>query len=134
MSSQRIERVNELMRRELGPVILRLATGVDVSTITVTRVDTAPNLRTARVLVSIRGDEEARTETMRCLRHIRADMQEHIGRHLNLKYTPVLRLVEDASQQLGGHLLDVLNELKAEDGSDSSDLEDLDPRDPEASL
>lgn len=122
------------MRRELGPVILRLATDVDVSTITVTRVDTAPNLRNARVLVSIRGDEETRAEVMRCLRHIRSDMQEHIGRHLNLKYTPVLRLVEDASQQLGGHLLDVLNELKAEDGSDSPDLEDLDPRDPEASL
>ena len=122
MSSQRIARVNELMRRELGIAILRETTGIDVARVTVTRVDTAPNLRTARVHISVMGDDDEREEVMRQMRHARATLQNHIGSTLNLKYTPKLRLVEDRSLQTGGHVLDVLNELNP-----LNPAEDLEP-------
>lgn len=102
------------MRREIGTCILRFVEGVDVSILTVTRVDTAPNLRHANVYVSVRGEQDVRTAAMRDLRRIRAEVQDHIAKVMTLKYTPKLRFVEDASLAIGGHVLDVLNELDQE--------------------
>ncbi len=124
MISQRISRVNELMRRELGLAILREAPGGDTAKLTITKVDTAPNLRSAKVYISVRGSDEERELVMRHMRHIRADLQKHIGANLNLKYTPKLRLVEDRSLRTGGDVLDVLNELNPPDGSDEADPRD----------
>lgn len=114
MSSQRMSRVNELMRRELGNAILRYVDDIDVSILTVTRVDTAPNLRHANVYISVRGEEDVRINAMRSLRRIRANMQDHISSVLTLKYTPKLRFVEDPSLAIGGHVLEVLEELDQE--------------------
>ncbi len=114
MSSQRISRVNELMRREIGTAILRFVEEVDVSILTVTRVETAPNLRHASVYVSVRGEDDVRKAAMRNLRRIRAVIQDHISSVMTLKYTPKLRFIEDPSLAIGGHVLDVLNELEQE--------------------
>ncbi|MDA1044361.1 MAG: 30S ribosome-binding factor RbfA [Verrucomicrobia bacterium] len=127
MSSQRIERVNELMRRELGVAILRDAPGVDVARVTITRVETAPNLRTARVYISVLGNDQERADVMRHMRQVRASLQSHIGSNLNLKYTPILRIVEDRSLQTGGQVLDILNALEPTNPSCAPDALDNEP-------
>ncbi len=113
MSSQRIARVNEMMRREVGNAILRLdgEEGFDVAAVTVTSVDTSPNLRQARVNISILEHHDDREAMMRVLKRHRADIQHQISRHLVLKYTPKLMFVFDSGIEKGAHVLDLLNEL-----------------------
>lgn len=109
-----MERINELIRREIGEAFFRVITDTrfDRSAVTVTEVTTARNLRTARVLVSVRGDEQLQQQTLILLRRYRADIQKAINHDLSLKFTPVLHFELDASIQKGDHVLDLLAHLE----------------------
>ncbi len=114
MSVDRLERVNELIRREIGEAFFRVIsdTRFDRSAVTVTTVTTARNLRTARVLVSVRGDATVQQQTLSLIRRYRHDIQQAINHDLTLKYTPVLRFELDPSIQKGDHVLDILAHLE----------------------
>ena len=70
MSIDRLERVNALIKREIGESLFHIMNdqAFDLAAVTVTHVITSRNLRTARVLVSIRGDEEKKTRMLGLLR------------------------------------------------------------------
>jgi ribosome-binding factor A len=114
MSVDRMERINELIRREIGEAFARTVsdTRFDRSAVTVTQVTTARNLRTARILVSVRGDEQQQQQTMSLIRRYRTDIQQSINRDLSLKFTPVLHFELDPSIQKGDHVLDLLAHLE----------------------
>ena len=113
MSHRRITRVNELIRREIGESIFRLVNerDFDVATVTVTRVMTSPNLRHARVYVSIREHDKDRDKTLVLLRAHRREFQELIGRNLTMKYTPRLSFHLDESIERGDQVLKMLSEI-----------------------
>ena len=113
MSVDRIERVNALIRREIGESLFHIMNeqAFDFAAVTVTHVVTSRNLRTARVLVSIRGDEAAKQRMLGLLRRHRSDIQKAINRDLTLKYTPKLHFELDLSVQEGDHVLDILAHL-----------------------
>lgn len=117
MSIDRLTRVNELLRREIAEALFHLLpeTDIDLSTVTVTEVRATRNLREARVLVSVRGDEALQGDVMRLLRGHRADIQRWINRRLTLKYTPRLRFQLDMSLERGDHMLQVLSEIDVPD-------------------
>ncbi len=114
MSVDRLERVNELIRREIGDAFIRVIsdTRFDRSLVTVTQVNTARNLRTARVLVSVRGDEAQQQQTITLIRRHRHEIQQAINHDLTLKYTPVLHFELDPSIQKGDRVLDILAHLE----------------------
>ena len=118
MSVDRIERVNALIRRELGEAMFRLITDdrFDRGSVTVTRVTTARNLRTANVLVSVRGDEQHQHQMLSILRRFRPELQQAVNRDLTIKYTPVLHFSLDPSIRKGDHVLDLLSKLDSESG------------------
>ena len=113
MSVDRIERVNALILREIGESLFHIMNeqAFDFAAVTVTHVVTARNLRTARVLVSVRGDDEAKKRMLSLLRRHRGDIQKAINRDLTLKYTPKLHFALDLSVQEGDHVLDILAHL-----------------------
>lgn len=113
MSIDRLERVNALLRREIGEALYKVFSGepLDLASITVTRVQTARNLRTATVAVSIYGHENERGAILRRLANKARDLQALINRDLTLKYTPRLRFELDGSVEKGDHVLDVLSRL-----------------------
>jgi ribosome-binding factor A len=113
MSVDRLERVNALIKREIGESLFHIMTGddFDFAAVTVTHVVTSRNLRTARVLVSIRGDEEQKTRMLGMLRRRRPEIQQAINRDLTLKYTPKLHFSLDRSIEAGDHVLDLLSHL-----------------------
>lgn len=119
MSVDRIERVNALIRRELGEAIFRLVTDsrFDRSSVTVTHVNTARNLRTANVAISIRGDDAHQQLMLSIIRRYRGELQQAVNRDLTIKYTPVLHFELDPSIQKGDHVLDILAKLEHEDAS-----------------
>lgn len=113
MKVDRLTRVNELLRREIGSVLFRLfdPQAFDLAAVTVTRVVTSSDLRTARVLISIRGHEGERQRMLGHLERHRPEIQRHIAETVILKYTPRLTFVLDSSIELGDQVLDLLDHL-----------------------
>ncbi len=130
MSSTRIIRVNELLKREIAADIHRLFSNTDFDTgaVTVTRVETAPNLRDAAVYVSIFGHEEDRAGMIRFLNGHRKEIQHRMSRHVIIKYTPRLHFKLDASLEDGDRVLGILSELDIpeEPEKDNSHFEGFD--------
>jgi ribosome-binding factor A len=121
MSVDRLERVNALVHREIAESLFHIINdqGFDHAAAMITHVVTSRNLRTARVLVSIRGDEEKQKRMLSLIRRHRADIQRAINRDLTLKYTPKLHFELDHSVEEGDHVLDILSHL--DDGIDTED-------------
>ncbi len=113
MSNTRMIRVNELLKREIATDIIRLFANSDFDTgsITVTRVDTAPNLRDAAVYVSIFEHENEREEMIRFLHRHRKEIQARMSKHVIIKYTPKLHFKLDSSIESGDRVLGILSEL-----------------------
>ena len=108
--SNRILRVNELLQRELSD-ILRKRYQSETVAITITEVRVAPDLRDARVFVSVVGDAEEQTRKLRWLRAHSREFRHELGRRVVLKYMPRFEYIADHSLEKGTHLLQILDEL-----------------------
>ncbi len=109
-----MRRVNEALREVLSA---RIAGGVKdprVGFVTVTAVDTSPDLRHARVYVSVLGDEEERAETMAGLESSRGFLQAGIARELRIKHTPALVFARDEALERGMRISELLDEVDGE--------------------
>ncbi len=115
MSVERIIRVNELLKREIGDLLFKVmqASELDLASVTITRVVTSKDLREARVYVSILGHEDQRPHMLALLSRRRAEFQRRINKDITLKYTPRLTFELDTSVEEGDHVLAVLAKLEA---------------------
>ncbi len=114
MHSQRLTRINALLKREIAAALFRElpASEADLATVMITRVDISPNLRHARVSVSVLGDDVQAAAVLRALNRHRAAIQRTVSRDVILKYTPVLHFERDESVAAGDHVLGVLHDLE----------------------
>ena len=115
MKADRITRVNELIRRELGIQLYRVVNRPDFDTaaVTFTHTQTSVDLRGCRVLVSIRGEPDEQERMLTILKRYRADFQAAIRDNIVLRYTPQLHFVLDHSIEQGDHVLQMLNQMEA---------------------
>ena len=90
MASERMRRVNEVMREILGTAIASELEDPRIGFVTVTGVDTSPDLRSARVHVSVLGDEAEREATLAALRSSHGVLQAIVARETTMKRTPTL--------------------------------------------
>lgn len=114
MSVNRLDRVNALLLREIADDLFRVLQSepeVDVAGITVTKVECAPNLRSADVWVSIMDAAEHPTWLRRLSKHAK-EIQTLINRNMTLHYTPKLRFRLDTGIAKGDRVLDILNHLE----------------------
>ncbi len=126
MSLQRIDRVNEILKREIASGLYRLKTDppLDLARVTVSHVVCAPDLRRARVLVSVLrgGPATAGAEgVVRLLNRHRKEIQAMLARNVILKYTPQLQFVEDDSAGEASHVLHLLDQLPPPAPEEESD-------------
>ena len=114
MSVDRITRVNELLKREIGDLLFRVmhADEFDLASVTITRVVTSKDLREARVYVSILGHEAERPHMLALLSQRRGEIQRRINKDITIKYTPRLTFEMDTSVEEGDHVLAVLAKLE----------------------
>jgi len=114
MSTDRITRVNELLRREIGEGLFRIINEADfdLSAVTITSVATSRNLREARVLVSVRDNKERRKHILALLTKHRVEIQSRINKDLCLKFTPRLTFELDTSLEKGDQVLSILSKLE----------------------
>ncbi len=95
MSAERMRRVDEAMREVLSDAITLSLKDPRIGFVTVTAVETSPDLRRAKVFVSVLQQEKERKLTMQGLVSARAFLQKHVARELRLKNTPTLDFVYD---------------------------------------
>ncbi|MGH2820604.1 MAG: 30S ribosome-binding factor RbfA [Actinomycetota bacterium] len=110
--SQRLEKVQKLARQVLGEAIHDLK-DPRVGFATVTHVRISPDLRHARVFVSVMGSEQDRDQTMRGLESATAHLRAELGRQVRMKYLPELSFELDRGAETAQRMEEVFRELHA---------------------
>ena len=123
MASNRIGRINEEIQRELAELIRSLKDPRVQTMISITRVDTTPDLRYSKIYVSVL--EEARSQdALRGLKSAGGWLRRELGSRLQLRYTPELVFELDDSITKGADMFALLKSLHIEDDADeASDAE-----------
>ena len=113
MAGARMRRVNEAVREVVSAHISGDLKDPRIGFVTVTGVETSPDLRSARVFVSVLGEEAERADALAGLRAAAGFLQAQIGRELRMKRTPTLRFVYDESVDTGMRISKLLDEGKS---------------------
>lgn len=109
----RTDRIDQLLRQEIGSILSRDVQDPRIGFVTVTDVETAPDLSTARVFVSVIGQPAERETTMRALQRAMPFVRHELGSRIRLRRIPELQLRADDSVQRGTRVLQLLHELEA---------------------
>lgn len=110
--TQRTERVDELLRQEISQILSREIADPEIGFATVTEVETAPDLRHARVWFSVIGQKAERDQTVRALERAMVYVRRQLGTRLRLRRIPELHVRLDDSVERGTRVLQLLNELE----------------------
>lgn len=110
--SQRTERLDELLRQEIGAMLEREIADPRLGFATVTQVETDPDLRHARVWVSIIGGSAERSATLVALDHAMVYIRRELGTRLRLKRIPDLHVRLDDSIERGTRILQVIDAVE----------------------
>jgi ribosome-binding factor A len=109
----RTDRIDELLRQEIGVIISREIADPRVGFATVTSVVTTPDLRHAKVYVSVIGQAADRKATLSALGRAMPFIQHELGKKLRMKRIPQFHLELDDTLERGTRVLHLLNELEA---------------------
>ena len=110
MPSARMRRVDEAVREVLSDAIAKDLKDPRIGFITVTAVKTSPDLRHARVYVSVLGDAPAREASLEGLRSAHGFLQSAIASQLSIKRTPALTFHYDESVDRGMRINELIEE------------------------
>ena len=111
MASNRIIRINEEIQKELSDLLRNLKDPrVQGTMISITRVETTPDLRFAKVYVSFLQSERAQ-DALKGLKSSAGYLRRELGRSLNLRYTPEIQWALDDSITYGARMLEIINNL-----------------------
>ena len=109
-----MRRVNEVLREVVGATISTELSDPRIGFVTVTSVETSPDLRAARVHVSVLGDDQQREETLEGLRSSHGVIQEKIAAETRMKRTPTLTFHYDPTVETGMRITELLDEEEDE--------------------
>jgi ribosome-binding factor A len=110
MTTERMRRVDEAMREVLSDVLGHDLKDPRVGFVTVTDVKTSPDLRHARVYVSVLGDADAVAASLEGLASAHGFLQGRVGTELRLKHTPTLQFVHDDTAARAQRLEQLISE------------------------
>jgi ribosome-binding factor A len=111
--SQRLDRVDELLRQEIGAIIAKEVSDPRIGFVTVTKVETTPDLSMARVWVSVIGTPEERKATMRALEHAMPFVRRLLGDRIRIRRIPVLHVRRDETIERGTRILKLIDDIES---------------------
>ena len=115
-------RINSEVQRALSELIRMGVKDPRVSSLTsVTDVEVAPDLKTAKVFVSVLGDEKKQKDTLEGLKSAMPYLRSQLAKSINLRNTPELRFQLDTSIEYGMHMSALINQVKAKDKAEDSE-------------
>ena len=112
--SQRTDRLDSQIRAELAELLQREMKDPRIGFATITRVETARDLGSAKVWVSIMGTEVEREKTMKALTDAAPWLRRQLGARLTVRHIPQLDIRHDDSIEAGDRVLRLLRELENE--------------------
>jgi len=110
MTLRKKERLADAIKSEVSRIILFEMTDPRVGFMTVTGVELSGDLKSAKVKVSVMGEERQRAVTMNVLRHARGYVQKQLGEKIDTKFVPKISFEEDDSIKRSVHLSKTLRE------------------------
>ena len=110
----RLERVNEVLKRELGELIVRHCR-FTAQLVTLQQVDVTPDLKHAHVFVSAIGSPSEQHQAIAQLHAARVELQRELAKRVVLKYTPHLHFKLDEAAERGDRILQILSGLNLPD-------------------
>ncbi len=116
MTYKRTDRVNALLQRELGMLISEELRDPRIAFSTVTAVEITSDLKTARVHVSVLGDDDEIASTMQALDEAKAYLRHELGARVDLRFVPELTFVSDRSAERSARISTLLREAKRREG------------------
>jgi len=121
MSQMRIGRINEEIQKELAALLRNLKDPRVAGTmISITRVETTPDLRYAKVYASFLEESKA-ADALKGLKSASGYLRRELGSALNLRYTPELQWALDDSITYGAKLLKLINSLEVNSDEQSDE-------------
>lgn len=114
--SRRMQRLDELLRQEVARLIAEEVKDPRVGFVTVMDARVSPDLRHARVYVSVLGDEQEKRHAVEALQRAGGFLRGRLGRVLEMKYLPELRFELDRSLEKASRIEEILNRVRPEEG------------------
>lgn len=108
MASDRMRRVDEAVRQVLSDAVTQDLQDPRIGFVTMTSVKTSPDLRHARVYVSVLGNETQRAASLAGLQSAHGALQRRLARELRMKRTPTLEFLYDETTDRAMHLEEIL--------------------------
>ncbi len=115
MSFKRADRVSEAIKREISVMLTQETKDPGIHFVTVTGVETADDLRHAKIFVSVLGDSASRKETMAALDRAKGFLRGELGRRIQLRYTPEIQFHLDTSLDHAFKIKGLLDSIKNQD-------------------
>ena len=113
--SRRTDRVDDLIRAELSLLLLREVSDPRVRLASISEVHVTPDLRRARVSVSVVGEESTRESTVAALQHAAGFLRRQLGSRLRLRATPELIFMLDRGAEHSVQMASLLETLHHDD-------------------
>lgn len=110
--SQRTDRVDELLRQEIGAIVTKDVADPRVGFATITSVETTPDLRHAKVWVSVIGQPAEREAAVAALQHAMPFIRHELGTRLRIRRIPDLHVHLDETAERGTRILQLLAEIE----------------------
>ncbi len=110
--TQRTERIDELLRQEIGEILTREVADPRLGFVTVTEVETAPDLRHAKIWFSVIGQRAERDQTLAALNRVMPFVRRELGSRLRLRRIPEFHVQLDDSTERGTRVLKLLHDLE----------------------
>ena len=124
--SRRVDRINGLLREEISRLLSREIKDPRLSgLLTITQVRTSPDLRNAKVYLSVLGNDEANTTALQGIQSAATFLRKQLRERLRLKYVPFLTFEIDDSMETSDHIFRLMDQARQESDLNYSSGEDI---------
>lgn len=114
MTSRRLAKIAQAILETTSTTILLHLRDPRISNVTVLHVEVAPDIQSAKIYISILGDEKAKALCMHGLESAKGFIQSKIADRIQTRYTPVIKFVLDSTTNDTAEALRILDELQVE--------------------
>lgn len=119
MAEHRQERLNELIKVEVGQMLQRNLKDPRIGFVSVTDVEVSNDYSHVKIFISCLGSEAEKAASMSGLESAKGYIRSELGQRIKLRRTPEIHFLWDDSLERGSRIMELLNEVKKEQGSDS---------------
>jgi ribosome-binding factor A len=112
MQGKRLDRVNQLIKEEISTLLQRELKDPRLGFVTVTEVETSKDLRSAKVFVSVLGDERQWMSSLAALASARGFVRNWLRQHLDLRITPEIDFRADRSMEHAAKIQSLLKQVQ----------------------